>query len=106
VIHYRIDDARKEAKHADAIRRAFVRGKIHGLNLGWINHGRELADSTNEPIHGYGAECTKCRAIFGIIADIRDEYWICDECGCQNAAPLVAEENPMVEVKPKLRKQP
>lgn len=83
---------RRSIAEAEAIRRAYTRGTVHGLNLGWIHHGRTVAERLDLPLHGFGAECHGCRRIYGIIAGADDEYWTCSSCGHRNPAPLVAED--------------
>lgn len=92
--------SRDRRRAAAALVRARSRGVLHGLNLGWIHHGRAMAEIRRAPVHGYAAECEACQTVFGIVGNASDEYWHCDSCGHRNAAPLVAED-PCLMVTPK-----
>ena len=84
--------SRDRSRAAAALVRARNRGVLHGMNLGWIHHGRAMAQIRRAPVHGYAMECGKCERVFGIVAPTADEYWSCSECGHRNPAPLVAED--------------
>lgn len=83
---------RERGRVAAAIDRARHRGVLHGMNLGWIHHGRAMAEIRRIPVHGFAGECAECHTVFGIIAETSDEYWNCRSCGHRNPAPLVAKD--------------
>lgn len=84
--------SRERGQAAAAVARARHRGVLHGMNIGWIHHGRALAKMSGAAVHGFAGECGKCGNCYGIVAETRDEYWNCSNCGERNPAPLVAQD--------------
>ena len=83
---------RQRREAAAAVARARHRGVLHGMNIGWIHHGRALAKMSGATVHGFAGECGGCGNCYGIVAQAADEYWSCSNCGHRNPAPLVADD--------------
>lgn len=73
--------------NSKALRKATRAAYLDGLNNGSIFAAQIVRKYAGWKCQGFAEACRKCGRIHGIVADVKNEYWACDECSHRQPCP-------------------